>query len=78
MLSTHANNLDFVMCSTDITGAVLQGKDIDRDVFVKPPKDILEKNLGKLLKLKKSLYGLNDTSRNSTIGGRFCSRLTVL
>ena len=64
MLTTHANNPEFKLCSTDITGAFLQGEDIDRDVFVRPPKDVLKATPGILWKFKKILYGLNDASCN--------------
>lgn len=48
--------------STDIKSAFLQGKLLDRDVFLKPPKEAgLEKGL--LWKLKHCLYGLNDAAR---------------
>ena len=47
--------------ATDIKSAFLQGSDLTRDVFVKPPR---EANMpGKLWKLKKCLYGLKDASR---------------
>ena len=48
--------------STDIKSAFLQGQDIDRDVFLKPPK---EANVppGVIWKLNKSLYGLHDGAR---------------
>ena len=46
--------------SVDIKSAFLQGKEIEREVIVKPPK---EAGSGKLWKLKKALYGLNDAAR---------------
>ena len=33
-----AANEGFEICSMDITGAFLQAEDLDREVFVKPPK----------------------------------------
>ena len=30
----------FLICSMDITGASLHAEELDREVFVKPPKDI--------------------------------------
>ena len=49
------------ICSLDIKAAFLNGK-LDRDVFMKPPK---EANVpGKLWKLERCVYGLNDASRN--------------
>jgi hypothetical protein len=56
-----AANERFELESVDIRAAFLQSKDLDRDVFVEPPKDI--KKPGKIWKLKKPLYGLDDTSR---------------
>ena len=46
--------------SLDIKSAFLQGKKIDREVYVKPPKEFQN---GKLWKLQKALYGLNDAAR---------------
>ena len=49
------------MCnSIDIKAAFLQGNKIDRDVFVRPPKEF---NDGTLWKLNKNVYGLNDAAR---------------
>ena len=39
----------------------LQARQMDRDVFLEPPKDI--KREGYIWKLKKPLYGLNVSSR---------------
>ncbi len=47
--------------TTDITSAFLQGSQMDRDVFVKPPKEANMPN--KLWLLNKCLYGLKDASR---------------
>ena len=46
--------------SPDIKSAFLQGKEISRDLFVKPLK---EAKTDKLWKLLKTVYGLNDVSR---------------
>ena len=48
--------------SADIKAAFLQSDEIDRCVFVKPPANV--KKQGIVWKLKKPLYGLNDSSRN--------------
>lgn len=49
-------------CKTiDIKAAFLQGNNITRDVFLKPPKEASDNN--KLWKLKKAVYGLNDAAR---------------
>ena len=47
--------------TTDITSAFLQGNPLDRDVYIKPPKEANQP--GKLYKLNKCLYGLKDASR---------------
>ena len=58
---TVAANEDFELWKIEIRAAFLQDKQLDRDVFLKPLKDIKkEKNIWKL---KKPLYGLNDSSR---------------
>jgi transposase InsO family protein len=52
---------EWTITATDIKSAFLQGSEMTRDVYVKPP---LEANMpGKLWKLKKCLYGLRDASR---------------
>ena len=46
--------------SVDVKSAFLQGKGIDRDVYLKPPKELGTK---KLWKLKTTVYGLCDAPR---------------
>ena len=46
--------------SLDIKSAFRQGKEISRDLFVKPPKEAKTDNFWKLLK---TVHGLNDASR---------------
>ena len=48
--------------SVDIKSAFLQSKELDREVYVKPPRDIKKQNI--IWRLKKPLYGLSDSSRN--------------
>ena len=48
--------------TTDIKSAFLQGKKIEREVYLIPPKEA-DTELGKLWKLKHCLYGLNDAAR---------------
>jgi hypothetical protein len=52
----------WVVKTTDIKSAFLQGNPLDRDVFLVPPK---EANVGSgvIWKLKRCLYGLNDAAR---------------
>ena len=45
----------------DVRTAFLQGRPIDRDVYVLPPK---EANTNHVWKLNKTIYGLNDASRS--------------
>ena len=47
--------------SIDIKAAFLQGKEIDRELYLDPPKEF--KNPGKIWRLKKVVYGLSDASR---------------
>ena len=44
----------------DVKTAFLQGKQIERTVYLRPPK---EANTGKIWKLQKCVYGLADASR---------------
>ena len=46
--------------SMDISGAYLQGKRMQRDVYLEPPKEYRN---GNLWKLKKTVYGLKDAAR---------------
>lgn len=54
-------SFQWLVKSTDIKSAFLQGKDMDRDLYIQPPKGF--ETPGKLWKLKKCLYGLNDAAR---------------
>ena len=56
-----AANEGFKLRSIDIRAAFLQAKCFDREVYMELPKDV--KKEGKIWKLKKPLYGLNDASR---------------
>ena len=53
-----AANEGFILRSIAIWLAFFQAKGLDREVYKKPPKAI--KKEGKICKLKKPLYGLND------------------
>lgn len=57
-----ASNEGWACESIDIKAAFLQGKAIERDIFVKPPKDLLKP--GVIWKLNKVVYGLDDAARN--------------
>ena len=56
-----ASSRNYVINSIDIKAAFLQGKRIDREVYLKPPKEANAE--GKLWKLNKAVYGLCDASR---------------
>ena len=60
VLST-AVSYGWTIQSTDIKSAFLQGLPLERDVYIKPPREAEAGN--KLWKLKKCLYGLNDAAR---------------
>ena len=55
-----ASNEGFKIRSVDIKTAFLQAKGLEREIYMEPPKDI--KKEGKIWKLKKPLYRLNDAS----------------
>ena len=53
-----AANEDFELRKIYIRAAFLQAKQLDRDIFLRPPNDIRKEGI--ICKLKKLLYGLND------------------
>merc|ERR1712240_980760 len=61
LLVALAGNENFRVVSMDIRAAFLQAKKLDRELFVRPMDDI--KKEGKIWKLLKPLYGLDDVSR---------------
>ena len=66
ILLTVAASKGFKLQSLDFKAAFLQGKPLDREVIVIPPKDLIRWENGKrmLWRLNKSMYGLVDASRN--------------
>ena len=56
-----AANNDWIIRCLDIKSAFLQGKPINRTVFLKPPKEANADNF--LWELKKAIYGLMDAGR---------------
>lgn len=62
ILLTVAASRNWTVKTTDIKSAFLQGKQLERDVFIKPP---IESNTpdGYIWKLKHGLYGLKDGAR---------------
>lgn len=61
LLLTLATLFGWIIQAVDVASAFLQGNILDRDVYVKPPKEA--NAAGKLWKLLKCLYGLKDASR---------------
>ena len=57
-----ASTLSWKCHSIDVKAAFLQGNEINREMFLRPPKEAGVP--GKVWKLKKCVYGLNDASRN--------------
>ena len=53
---------DWLVQSLDVKAAFLQGKKIERELFVTPPKEFKKANI--IWKLNKVVYGLCDASRN--------------
>ena len=56
-----AANEEFKLRSMDIPAAFLQAKELEREIYMVPPKDVKKESV--IWKLKKPLYGLNDASR---------------
>ena len=60
MLITIASTMRWDCHTIDVKSAYLQGDNIQRKIFLKPPKEYDE---GKLWRLKKTVYGLCDAAR---------------
>ena len=56
-----ASTMGWKLHSLDVTSAFLQGNEIQREVYLKPPTEFFEQ--GMLWKLKRCIYGLNDAPR---------------
>ena len=61
MFLATAVSCGFIIRSKDVYSAFLQGKSINRDVFLEPPMEL--KKPGTLWKLRKAAYGLSDAAR---------------
>ena len=59
LLAISAN--EWICNSLDVKAAFLQGDPIERNIFIKPPKEFFR---GKLWRLKKTVYGLCDAARS--------------
>lgn len=62
VLLSIAASMGWIVKTTDIKSAFLQGRKLDRRVFLKPPKEA-GVAVGKIWELKHCLYGLNDAAR---------------
>ena len=62
MVYFTAVTMSWRLQSLDFTSAFLQGEEIDRRVFLKPPRDVCPKT--EVWSLRKCLYGLNDAPRS--------------
>ena len=60
LLLTIAATHNWPINSIDFKSAYLQGEDLNRDIFLTPPK---EANTNKLWRLKKCVYGINDAGK---------------
>jgi hypothetical protein len=61
MMIAIAANQGWGLRSIDISAAFLQGREMDREVYVQPPPEIATP--GTVWKLKKGLYGLKEAAR---------------
>ena len=59
MLTASAKN--WKICSIDVASAFLQGNQIEREVYIRPPVELCDED--KVWRLKRCLYGLNDAPR---------------
>ena len=62
MVYLTAVMMSWKLQSLDFTSAFLQGEEIDRRIFLKPPRDVCPKT--EVWSLRKCLYGLNDAPRS--------------
>ena len=62
ILSLAATNC-WKINSLDFTAAFLQSEEIERELYLSPPKDIRDKNPKLLWRVVKRIYGLKDASR---------------
>lgn len=62
LVAALAANEKWKLETIDIKAAFLQGKDVEREIYVRAPEDFKEE--GVIWKLNKVAYGLEDASRN--------------
>ena len=63
LILTLAASTGLKINSIDFSSAFVQGKDIERTVFLRPPPDIRQQKPGMVWKVIKRLYGFKDASR---------------
>ena len=61
LLFTITSSLQWSLRSLDIASAFLQGKDIEREVYIIPPKEFHKPGI--IWKLRKCVYGLSDAAK---------------
>ena len=61
MVLVSASIMSWELHSLGMTSAFLQGSDIEREVFVRSPSEIMEE--GTIWKLQRCIYGLTDALR---------------
>ena len=57
-----AANYDWSISTVDVKAAFLQGQPINRDIYIKPSREVSVE--GKIWRLCKTAYGLVDAARN--------------
>ena len=57
-----AANYDWSISTIDVKAAFLQGRPINRDIYIKPPREVSIER--KIWRLRKTAYGLVDAARN--------------
>ena len=60
LMLSMAASFEWTLNAIDFKSAYLQGEDLDRDIYLVPPK---EAGTSKLWKLKKCVYGINDAGK---------------
>ena len=63
LMLTFAASTGLKINSIDFSSAFVQGKDIDRTVFLRPPPDVRQQKPGIVWHVVKRLYGFKDASR---------------
>lgn len=63
ILLSMAASTGWKLHSLDFQAAFIQGRDIDRELYMRPPPDVRAANPGMIFRIVKRLYGLRDASR---------------